>query len=177
MTSSQVGQSRLTTAMKAGDAPAGLLVVSVWGMAAWFMGYIIAARTPPAKDWVQRYGGDTAPYVAHRDRIYVRSYPEDALQEKSQKRAVKNYRSRLGRRGMARFEIVARDTGRNLIRSLAKRLAEDGPEAERIRAAVSRTMADDLPEKGRILAALRRSPLVGADLVFSRPKEHGKVDL
>jgi hypothetical protein len=118
-------------------------------MAAWFMGYIIAARMPPAKDWVQRYGGDTASYVAHRDRIYVRSYPEDALQEKSQKRAVKNYRSRLGRRGMARFEIVARDTDRNLIRSLAKRLAEDGPEAERIRAADSRTMADELPGKGR----------------------------
>jgi hypothetical protein len=100
------------------------------------------------------------------------------VQENSQKRAVKNYRSRLGQRGMARFEVVARDTDRDLIRSLAKRLAEDGAEAERIRAAISRTIAGELPEKGGILAALRRSPLVGADLDFSRPKEPArKVDL
>jgi hypothetical protein len=54
---------------------------------------------------------------------------------------------------------------RDLIRSLAKRLAEDDPEAARIRKAVGRTIAGEPPRKGGILAALRRSPLVGADLI------------
>ncbi len=76
----------------------------------------------------------------------------------SQKRAIQNYRSRLSERGLARFEVLGLDADRDLIRSLARRLAEDGPEAARIRAAVSRTMSGDPPKKGGILAALRRSP-------------------
>ena len=43
----------------------------------------------------------------------------------SQRRATKKYRSRLAERGMARFEVLGRDTDRELIRSLARRLAED----------------------------------------------------
>jgi len=35
-----------------------------------------------------------------------------------QKRALKNYRKRLNRRGMARFEVLGLDAGRELIRSL-----------------------------------------------------------
>lgn len=49
------------------------------------------------------------------------------------KRAIQKYRFRLGERGMARFEVVGRDTDRDLIRSLARRLAEDGPGAMRLR--------------------------------------------
>ncbi len=79
---------------------------------------------------------------------------------------------------MARFEVQGLDTDRDLIRSLAKRLAEDDPEATRIRAAVSLTIAGEPPKKGGILAALRRSPLVGADLNLTRSHETGrKVDL
>jgi hypothetical protein len=48
----------------------------------------------------------------------------------SQKRALKNYRDRLCERGMARFEVLGRDADRDLIRSLARRLAEDGPDAD-----------------------------------------------
>lgn len=92
----------------------------------------------------------------------------------SQKRAIQNYRSRLAVRGLARFEVLGRDTDRDLIRSLARRLAEDGPEASRLRAAVSQTIADEPPQKGGILAALRRSPLVGADLDLTRPREAGR---
>jgi hypothetical protein len=92
----------------------------------------------------------------------------------SQKRAIQNYRSRLTERGMARFEVLARDTDRDLIRSLARRLAEDGPEASRLRAAVSQTIGGEPPKKGGILAALRRSPLVGADLNFIRVREEGR---
>ena len=96
----------------------------------------------------------------------------------SQKRAIQNYRSRLGDRGLARFEVLGRDADRDLIRSLARRLAEDSPEASRLRAAVSQTIAGEPPKKGAILAALRRSPMVGASLDLSRPHEEGrKVDL
>lgn len=92
----------------------------------------------------------------------------------SQKRAIQNYRSRLSERGLARFEVLARDADRDLIRSLARRLAEDGPEASRLRAAVSQTIGGETPKKGGILAALRRSPLVGADLNLIRVREEGR---
>ena len=98
--------------------------------------------------------------------------------ESSQKRAIRNYRSRLSDRGLARFEVLGRDTDRELIRSLARRLAEDGPEAARLRAAASRIIADEPSRKGGIVAALRRSPLVGADLDLTRSREEGRdVDL
>lgn len=92
----------------------------------------------------------------------------------SQKRAIQNYRSRLSERGLARFEVFGRDADRDLIRSLARRLAEDGPDASRLRAAISQTIAGELPKKGGILAALRRSPLVDADLDLTRPREEGR---
>ena len=100
------------------------------------------------------------------------------MSDSSQKRALRNYRDRLGERGMARFEVLGRDADRDLIRSLARRLAEDGPDASRIRAAVSQTISGEPPKKGGILAALRRSPLVGADLDLKRPFAPGRaVDL
>lgn len=96
----------------------------------------------------------------------------------SQKRAIQNYRSRLGERGMARFEVLGLDGDRDLIRSLARRLSEDGPESSRLRAIVSRAIAGEPPKKGGILAALRRSPMVDADLDLTRSREEGrKVDL
>lgn len=97
---------------------------------------------------------------------------------KSQKRAVRNYRSRLRTRGMARFEVLGLDDDRDLIRSLARRLAEDGPEASRLRDAVTQTMSGEPPRKGGILEALRRSPLVGADIAPVREFDPGrKVEL
>jgi outer membrane protein TolC len=96
----------------------------------------------------------------------------------AQKRALRNYRTRLAKRGMARFEVLGLDADRDLIRSLAKRLAEDDSDAARIRAAVSQTIGGKPPTKGGILAALRRSPLVEADLDLARSHEAGrKVDL
>jgi len=92
----------------------------------------------------------------------------------SQRRAIKNYRSRLSKRGLARFEVLGLDADRELIRSLARRLAEEGPEAKRLRAAVSQTIAGEPPKKGGIVAALRRSPLVGADLDLTRSREEGR---
>jgi len=95
-----------------------------------------------------------------------------------QKRAVNNYRKRLGQRGMARFEVLGLDGDRDLIRSLAKRLAANGPDSALLRAAVRRTLSGEPPNRGGILKALRRSPLVGADLDFERLMTPGrKVDL
>lgn len=96
----------------------------------------------------------------------------------SQTRAIANYRKRLRRQGVARFEVLAYDVDRDLIRSLAKRLVQNDPEANRIRAEVKRVIAEEPPKTGGILAALRRSPLVGIDLEIVRSRETGrKVDL
>lgn len=92
----------------------------------------------------------------------------------SQTRAFQNYRSRLGDRGLARFELLEHDSDRGFIRSLARRLAEDGPEAADLRAFVIKTLAGEPPNKGGILAALHRSPLVGADLDTARLREEGR---
>lgn len=62
----------------------------------------------------------------------------------------------------------------NRLNRLARRLAEDTPEASRLRSAVSKSIAGDGSEKGGILAALRRSPLVGADLDLARSSEEGR---
>ena len=87
--------------------------------------------------------------------------------ETSQKRALKRYRERLAEQGMARFEVLGLNEDRELIRALARRLAENGPEAERIRGIVGQSVAA-APKKGGILRALRQSPMVGADLNLTR---------
>jgi hypothetical protein len=95
-----------------------------------------------------------------------------------QKRALNRYRKRLGQRGMARFEVLGLDADRELIRSLAKRLAANGPDSARIRDTVRLTISGEPSKKGGILNALRRSPLVGADLDLNRPLTPGRrVDL
>lgn len=99
---------------------------------------------------------------------------EEAAIGKAQQRAVRNYRSRLGERGLARFEVLGREADRELIRSVARKLAEDTPEAASLRATVSRSVSGDPPRKGGIVAALRRSPLVGADLDLTRSREEGR---
>jgi hypothetical protein len=83
------------------------------------------------------------------------------MSDTAQKRALLNYRSRLTKRGIARFEVLELGADRDFIRVVARRLAEDGPESARIRAAISRAISGD---------ALRRSPLVGAELEFCRPR-------
>jgi hypothetical protein len=96
----------------------------------------------------------------------------------AQNRAIRNYRRRLSKRGLARFEVLGREGDRELIRSLARRLAEDDPEASRLRVSVSKSLAGEPRRKGGILAALRRSPLVGIDLNLARPREEGRdVDI
>jgi hypothetical protein len=79
---------------------------------------------------------------------------------------------------MARFEVLGLNGDRDLIRTLAKRLASDVSDSTQIRATVLRTISGEPGQKGGILNALRRSPLVGADLDLERPVTTGrKVDL
>jgi hypothetical protein len=93
-------------------------------------------------------------------------------------RAIENYRKRLGKRGLSRFEVLGLDRDRELIRAVARKLSENGPEAAEIRATVQEKVAPDTRKKGGILAALRRSPLVGADLNLERPYLEGrKIEL
>lgn len=92
----------------------------------------------------------------------------------AQKRAVRSYRSRQTQRGIARFEIQALDADRELIRALARRLAEDGPEATQARAMLQQIVSGEPPHQGGILQALRRSPLVDADLDLVRAREEGR---
>jgi len=95
-----------------------------------------------------------------------------------QKRALENYRKRLTQRGMARFEVLGLNADRELIRSLARRLAADNADVVQIRAALRRAISGTESKKGGILGALRRSPLVGADLDLRRPATATrKVDL
>jgi hypothetical protein len=104
---------------------------------------------------------------------HITGNTEDGLKS-SQRRAVRNYRSRLGERGLARFEVLGLAADRELVRSLARGLAEAGTGASRLRAAVSQALAGEPPRRGGILAALRRSPLVGADLDLGRSREKGR---
>jgi toxin FitB len=48
------------------------------------------------------------------------------MPKSSQRRAIDNYRTRLTERGMVRFEVIGRETDRQLVRSIARRLAEGG---------------------------------------------------
>ena len=92
----------------------------------------------------------------------------------SRTRALQNDRTRLGERGLARFDVLGREADRDLIRALARRLAEEGPEASRLRAILSQLIAGESPRTSGILAALRRSPLVGAGLDTERSREDGR---
>ena len=94
----------------------------------------------------------------------------------SQARAVENYRKRLSKRGLMRFEVQGLKQDRELVRAVASRLAESGPEATELRAAVQEKIVPDTRKKGGIYEALRRWPI--ADLNLKRPfVKPRKIDL
>ena len=100
------------------------------------------------------------------------------MTDTAQTRAVKDYRKRLSDRGLARFEVLGREDDRGLIRALARRLADDGPDAALVRETITQAITEAPQQTGGILAALRRSPLVGANLDLSRSRTHDRpVDL
>ncbi|MDO5103688.1 MAG: hypothetical protein Q4D91_12465 [Lautropia sp.] len=96
----------------------------------------------------------------------------------AQKQAVHHYRQRLVQQGLKRFEVIGRDGDQTLIRLLARKLAEDGPESHQIRHIIKQNLGQPPSTKGNILAALRASPMVGAELDLDRPiVEARKVEL
>lgn len=100
------------------------------------------------------------------------------MSKPSQRRAVANFRSRLAKQGLIRFEVTGRGADRDLVRTLARQLAEGGPKSERLRAVVSRTLGGEPPRKGGILRALMASPLIGSELDLTRAHEDArKVDI
>jgi hypothetical protein len=92
----------------------------------------------------------------------------------SQKRATANFRNRLAQKGLVRFEVTGRDSDRELVRTVARRLAEGGPDSERLRAAVRKNIGSAPIKKGGILKALLSSPLIGSELDLTRPREEGR---
>jgi hypothetical protein len=96
----------------------------------------------------------------------------------AQNRAVSNYRKRLSKRGMVRFEVLGLESDRDLIRSLARRLAEESPASGRIRASISGQVGLESRKKGGILAMLRSAPVAASGLNLSRRRvAPRKVDL
>ena len=95
----------------------------------------------------------------------------------SQQRAVANHRRRLTERGLARYEVRGRAQDKELVRSIAKRLAENNPEAERLRNELAGLHSN--PEvRGGFLKWIRSSPLVGLDLDIEREITTGRdIDL
>lgn len=92
----------------------------------------------------------------------------------SQRRAIANFRNRLAEKGLARFEVTGRDSDRELVRTIARRLAEGGPDSDRLRAAVKDHVGGGPTKKGGILKALLASPLIGSELDLARPHEDGR---
>ncbi len=83
---------------------------------------------------------------------------------------------------MARYEVRGRAQDKELVRSIAKRLAENNPEAQRLREEIAGKVALEAPGWPRtgkdIWDALRRSPLVGLDLDLEREFTTGRdIDL
>jgi hypothetical protein len=122
-------------------------------------------------------GGLRAKTSLSRDAVEIQRGPavfpaeggDGPVSDTSRQRALKNYRKRLDEQGVTRFEVIGRKDDRALLRTLAKRLSEKGPDANRLRAEVSKSLAAPSGKKGGVLAALRRAPAGLADLTFDRP--------
>lgn len=82
----------------------------------------------------------------------------------SQERAVANHRRRLRERGLARYEVRGLAQDKQLVRELARRLASNTEDAERLRAEITKEVCERPPRVGGIVQALLNSPLAGADL-------------
>lgn len=100
------------------------------------------------------------------------------MADSARSRALKNYRERLTKKGMARFEVVGAEIDRTLIRSIARRLALDDAAARRLRSELQQMISESDETRGGVFAALRRSPLVGVDLDLTRERTTGRrIDL
>ena len=97
------------------------------------------------------------------------------MTDSSQTRAVRKYRSRLKDLGKARFEVVGLERDRDLVRAVARRLAEESDSAQALRDALRRALGGKRRRVGGVLAALRNSPMVGEEraVLAERAGDHG----
>jgi len=94
----------------------------------------------------------------------------------AQARAVNNYRKRLKKRGMARFEVLGLKKDRELVRQVARKLAEATPEGEKMRISMRQAVSEKSSTGADLLEILRSWPL--AELNLTRRFEDGrKIDL
>jgi hypothetical protein len=89
----------------------------------------------------------------------------------AQKRAVKNYRSRLAKRGLVRFEVMAPKTDRGLVKSLAQKLSKSDSGALQLRKDLERALDQTTGTVGGIYRWLRNSPLVGSSIDLERLRD------
>jgi hypothetical protein len=74
------------------------------------------------------------------------------MTKSSQRRAVANHRLRLRERGVSRYEVRGLDADKELVRRLAKRLAENGAAAAQLRLDLAQRVAEEPQRRGGILA-------------------------
>ena len=95
----------------------------------------------------------------------------------SQRRRVANHRRRR-EQNMSRYEVRGLKRDKELVRHVARRLAEGDAAAKQLRRALTEKTKEPEAPRGSILAVLRRSPLVGIDWEIERPIEYGReIDL
>lgn len=96
----------------------------------------------------------------------------------SQRRAVANDRRRLREQGMSRYEVRGLAADKDLVRSVARRLAENDRAAAELRADLGRKLDGQPTLRGGIVRALLDSPFAGADLDIVRDRGSGRdIDL
>lgn len=79
----------------------------------------------------------------------------------AQAKASRNYRKRLGAKGMQRFEVVGRVTDKTLLRALAAEIANDTEQSEKLRRELMKAVN---PANNGVLSVFDRPEIRGLDL-------------
>jgi len=104
--------------------------------------------------------------------------PKGFREKSAQYRAVMKNRRTMRARGLARYEVRGAEKDRDLIRALAKTLANDDDTAKKVRSAIEQALTAQGMTGRDIVEWLRASPLVGVDWYAGRPFDPGrKIDL
>jgi hypothetical protein len=99
---------------------------------------------------------------------------QDFMSKATQRRTVAKHRRRLKSQGMSRYEVRGLTSDRELVRSIARRLAAGDARSAQLRIELGDTLTGAAVRRGGILEALRRSPLVGAELKLKRSSTTGR---
>lgn len=108
---------------------------------------------------------------------YITGMAKGFREKSAQYRAVVKNRRTMSARGLARYEVRGLAKDRELVRSVAKKLASDDDAAKALRAELERQTRPPLTGKA-IVEWLRASPLAEVDWYTKRPFDPGrKIDL